>query len=1306
MDLQIQNSLLHVANRFRLVRMGWLLAAFWLCLAMLFLWRGFSDAAAFGWLGYAWITSPLWVALIWVITRATYRDTKWVATRVESRFPDLKQRLITVASPPCESDSKFLRRSLVRETIMHGRNHDWRATVSAGRIMGAWFAQLLCLFLALSASVYSSSQRHSPSATANPDQLLALSLAPSLSVDPGDTEIERGTDLVVTARFGGGVPREVWLVTSGAASSSEVSGSDFTRSSMQPSLSDPIFGGYIRRVANDTEYRIESERGLSETYRIKVFDYPALVRSDAEIDPPAYANQEKKLVQDTKRVSVPEGSRLTWICRVNKPLETAELVDQDNTILPLIPTASDPLTYTASVEVFESRRWKVRLQDSDGRQAKVEESLSARVIANKEPEIRLSAGGDLQVSPLQEVLLQATVRDDFQLARTGVTVILGEADPIEVELQPTKQAKGGGYDIAYMVDLESMNAEPDQLLSYYFWAEDTDTNNQIRRVDGEMFFAEVRPFEEIFREGESPSQSQQQQQQQQSEQQSQNGQRAEELAELQKKIIAGTWNILRRESKPELSKSFTADVKVLEESQETALSQTEELEERIQDETSRRYLDETRQQMTTAKEQLAKSSSESSLEALRAALNAERKAYEGLLRLRAREHSIVRSQQRQNSQRNQSSAQQSRQQQLEQLNLENEKNDYESEQSAAPEQTDSQREARQVMNRLDELARRQKDLNQQIKEAETALREAKDEATKEEIEEQLARLREDQEEMIRDADELLERMNQEENRQSMQEAREQVEQAREQLQKAAESLANNQTSQAVNSGARAEQTMKEVREQIRQESSDQLQESMQNMVQKARELERNQRDLENDIARRNPSSPNRSNSNQPNANDRSESDPINASEQLDRESESGLGDLDDASPLRPEGVNEASPARDRWRAQREKMDELLEEMKNTVAEAESSEPLVADSLYDGFREAKQSGIDRQLEQIPMLLDRGFDNRAQQLAEEAGQGISKLKERIEKAAESVLGSEQESLRRALREIDRANQQLREEMESQSPGSTGENRGEARDRNGSGERDSDQERDPQETNESQSGSQSRETGESQQNQGDRQSGRGRQSAGEESSEQTRGERGEGQQEATEEEQREGAERGERQEQGQQRQQGRGQRQSSDDQPSGGRGGLRPEDDNEARERAGDETMPSLSTFRGGGQERAGNLRPATPLTGEDYRAWIDSLRDVEELLIDPERRADVARIREAAREMRVEYKRHAKEPQWDLVRKLIADPLQQLRQEVNEDLMRLAAERNALVPIDRDPVPSQYQRRLDRYYENLGRGNQKQ
>jgi hypothetical protein len=109
---------------------------------------------------------------------------------------------------------------------------------------------------------------------------------------------------------------------------------------------------------------------------------------------------------------------------------------------------------------------------------------------------------------------------------------------------------------------------------------------------------------------------------------------------------------------------------------------------------------------------------------------------------------------------------------------------------------------------------------------------------------------------------------------------------------------------------------------------------------------------------------------------------------------------------------------------------------------------------------------------------------------------------------------------------------------------------------------------------------------------------------------------------------------------------------------------------------------------------------PLTGDNYGNWVDSLRDVEELVSDPNMKGEVVRIREVAREMRVDYKRHSKEPQWDLVRKLIAEPIGQLREKVQEELLRKSSERSAIVPVDHDPVPSRYQQQQDRYYENLG------
>jgi DNA-binding transcriptional regulator PaaX len=99
----------------------------------------------------------------------------------------------------------------------------------------------------------------------------------------------------------------------------------------------------------------------------------------------------------------------------------------------------------------------------------------------------------------------------------------------------------------------------------------------------------------------------------------------------------------------------------------------------------------------------------------------------------------------------------------------------------------------------------------------------------------------------------------------------------------------------------------------------------------------------------------------------------------------------------------------------------------------------------------------------------------------------------------------------------------------------------------------------------------------------------------------------------------------------------------------------------------------------------------------------LRDIEETLDDPELQSQVARVREAARDIRREARKHAADPQWPLVQRLVAEPLEQIRQRVQEELLRKSAERSSIVPIDRDPVPGEFEKAQEKYYENLGSGS---
>ncbi len=113
------------------------------------------------------------------------------------------------------------------------------------------------------------------------------------------------------------------------------------------------------------------------------------------------------------------------------------------------------------------------------------------------------------------------------------------------------------------------------------------------------------------------------------------------------------------------------------------------------------------------------------------------------------------------------------------------------------------------------------------------------------------------------------------------------------------------------------------------------------------------------------------------------------------------------------------------------------------------------------------------------------------------------------------------------------------------------------------------------------------------------------------------------------------------------------------------------------------------------------PGGPITGEGFRQWSDRMRDVEELLEDPGMRADAARIRDRVRGTRDEFRRHSKVPDWNQLQSMVAEPIQELRTRIAEEIRRRESP-DALVPIDRDPVPPQYAEGVRRYYERLGSG----
>lgn len=1358
MDQQISRQLNHVVRRLIRLRRWSALSWIWAMTALSSAILAMSVPAG----PFAETVSNVLLATavlpsLWVLRprRVSANDQLATARLIENCWPSLNQRLLTVIeqTPSAQAGGfSWLQQELATEVRTHSYSNPWKQGIPARRILAKMMAAIcgLTLTILLASEVrtlplptmanYDASTKEPPALSA-PDDF-------NVSIEPGTAEVERGTALLITAAFDGRLPSTVTMLNIDREASSEPAAAEVITSAsqteltagrpMRQSLKDPLFGTRLATVDAPFEYQIQYDDQKSDVFRITVYELPKVLQVDARIKFPSYSEMADELIEDTWRVSAVEGSSAVLTCRLNKEITEGHLVDRTGEKFKLVSTSATEgvavrgtgnensvttqpgFLYQTRIPVDRTRRLSFRLVDDKNRKNREEDEFILTAIPNRPPEIKLTfPGRDLRVSPIEELQLEATVWDDFGISEHGVVLALADQESRTVTLGH-KAAPRQKHELAHLVALELENAKPDQLVSYYFFADDIGVSGEKRRTMSDMFFAEVRHFEEIFREGQSPPGGS-------PPAASAGAKKAEELGELQKQIIAATWKIIRRETRNEVSKNFVEDVTLLIESQREAINQLTELTAELQDAQSKEFANAVINDMKTAVVRLMKAHDEQKAERLTAAMTAERSAYQGLLKLRAREHQVTQQQSSQSQSKGSGSASQ---QQLDQLELDNKKNRYEAEQNAGQQEQEQQnREQLQVLNRLRELARRQGDLNQKLKELEHELKVAQSEQEQEEIERQLKRLREEQQELLRDVDELKDRLEKPENQQEMADTREQLEDTRSKVRQASEALENGKLSQALNEGTRAERELKQLRDEVRQKAAGQFGEAMRELRQEAREIGKRQDQIADALNQTAP----------------------------DKE-------------LRPSLRSNRKPSGEKLQneldEQSEQLDRILEQMRGVVEKAETAEPLLARQLYETIRKTRADRTDEALEETRNLNRRGLTKDAAIAERRAHEGLDRMQKGIERAAEAVLGNELESLKRASRELAQAGEAVEQELaqadpvelqqlendRGPSPSSdeiapqtgetiTGQHKpAESKPVNGSGQQDR---KNPSEADSPQNGNpnSSQKTSGSDETQpngsgSETQKGQEGQSEGTDSNSEPKSGRPD-QNQAPGESAANGDQSGEdsRQEQPPGRNEapengnpmpGSG-TQPRGTPPSPGSSGKQPgQGQNPGSKPGGQESTSSPSTnsptaprprpsLRPSStppkssppqpsttaQQGGGTTGPGNPITGDGFLQWSDQIRNIEELIDDPKMRAEIARIRETARSMRAEFKRHSKEPQWGLVRLEILEPLAELQEQLREEIARRESP-DALVPIDRDPVPDKYAELVRRYYERLGSG----
>ena len=452
--------------------------------------------------------------ILWPLRRGP--TDRQVARYVEERCPELQDRLAS-AIDLCETPSPFGGRVL-DDAARRSRGVDLDRVVAARVVRravagGVGATAALVALLVVGADVVGRIARSA--------WLYAAPFGATLIVEPGAARLVAGEPLEVRARladtlgaFGRSAPSVTVIAADGGRATVE----------MQPHGAG--YAATLPPAARSFTYRVAAAALESEDYAVTVLHAPRAERVDVAYQYPAFTGLAAR-VETGGDVFAPQGTLVTVTVHSDKPVSDGALRLAAGGVIPLRREA--PAALSASFEVTRDDAYRIALRDADGLSNRAATEYVIRATPDAPPLLDVRRpGGDREITPLEEVVIEARAEDDFALARFDlVYAVAGTADRVVDLLGPDRVANGDGVHTLYAEDLD---VSPGDVISYYIRAGDANPA-RVRETRSDLYFLEVRPFEREFED--APSQSSL----------SMDAGAVGQLAGVQKEIVAATWRL-------------------------------------------------------------------------------------------------------------------------------------------------------------------------------------------------------------------------------------------------------------------------------------------------------------------------------------------------------------------------------------------------------------------------------------------------------------------------------------------------------------------------------------------------------------------------------------------------------------------------------------------------------------------------------------------------------------------------------------------------------------------------------------------
>lgn len=376
----------------------------------------------------------------------------------------------------------------------------------------------------------------------------------SIEVVPGSVKVREGQPVTITARIPG--------ISGGLVPTITVGSGDAARSArMAAGAKADEFTITLNNITVSFPYVVNAGSARSKDFQVDVIRPVRVSRIDLRYEYAPGLGLESHTEEDGGDIYAPAGTKVELTITTDKPVARGQLTMNEGSAIALNGHSQ---VLTADLVVSKDGSYRVTLNDVDGLSNDGTEYF-IRMLNDRPPDVRiLRPAGDKQVSPLEEVEIEARADDDYGVRSLELVVKSNTGREKVIPIgAPIRGSVAAGL---HTVFLEDLKVKPGDVVTYHARATDVGRGRKPVESRSDIFFLEIKPYEEEFVAAESSAGAMGAQE---------TG--LEDLIAQQKDIMAATWKLDARARRGGGGVQSATDIKVVAQAQTSLKNKTEEI---------------------------------------------------------------------------------------------------------------------------------------------------------------------------------------------------------------------------------------------------------------------------------------------------------------------------------------------------------------------------------------------------------------------------------------------------------------------------------------------------------------------------------------------------------------------------------------------------------------------------------------------------------------------------------------------------------------------------------------------------------